>query len=104
MERSYVFSSSLGFQVDMTSVHQSNAVGEAVVALELVFDDGSLDSLGAKDNSGGQRRMALRARSVQKCTPPTASSSSRGDEGKGDLLETRKRKDKWRTPSLCASR
>ncbi len=65
------------FQVDVTSVHESYAVGDAVDALELVSDDDCSIALGQGMNSVALRRMVLRARSVQRWTP-TASPISSG--------------------------
>ncbi len=43
MERSSVFPGGLGFEINLAAIHQTDAVGDAVVALELLSDDGSLD-------------------------------------------------------------
>lgn len=73
VKRPTVFLGGLGFEVDMTAIHETDAVGDPVVVLEGVFDEGSLDGRWPGEQRWGLRRMVLRARSVHRCTPPTTS-------------------------------
>ena len=43
VKRPTVFLGGLGFEVDMTAIHETDAVGDLVVVLEGLFDEGSLD-------------------------------------------------------------